>query len=346
MIQLENINLNLPGFNLSNINLHIKPKDFFALIGPTGSGKSLLLETIMGLMTATCGTIRLNGIDITDLPAEKRDIAIVYQDFALFPHLNVRQNIYYGVPYHNISMNEADNRFRILTRTLGLNDIISRTPQKLSGGEKQRVALARALILNPAVLLLDEPLSALDPMFREETRQLLKRVHNDLDMTIIMVSHNFQDVLYLADTGAIIRRGRIIQHGRIDSLFEKPDSIFTAKFVGMKNIFAFDKIEEGIQLKDTDIRLNILQQPEKRHIHAGIRPEEIILSSSKNEFLANQFQGRITRISSRGIYLAVHVESLSAEFEIICPANCRRTMDLRPGNQVFFSIHPATIHTF
>ncbi len=346
MIQLENINLNLPGFNLTNINLHIRPGDFFALIGPTGSGKSLLLETIMGLMPATCGTIRLNSIDITDTPVEKRNIAIVYQDFALFPHLNVKQNIYYGVPYHNITMDEADTRFRILAKTLGLNNIISRNPQKLSGGEKQRVAIARALILNPAVLLLDEPLSALDPVFREETRQLLKKVHNELGMTIIMVSHNFADVLYLADTGAIIRQGRIMQHGSIDSLFEKPDSIFTAQFVGMKNIFDFDNIEEGIQLKGTQIRLNILKRPDNGQVHAGIRPEEIILSASKDELMANQFQGKITEVASRGIYLAVHVEALSAEFEIICPANYRRTMDLRPGSQVFFSIHPAAIHTF
>lgn len=151
MIKLKNIDLELPGFALKDIHLHIRERDFFALIGPTGSGKSLLLEGIMGLMPFTSGQLFFNERDMNPVPVEKRNLAIVYQDFALFPHLDVTQNIVYGTRYHNISSEDVQTRLDLFVSTLGLGNILDRRPHNLSGGEKQRVALARSLILNPCL---------------------------------------------------------------------------------------------------------------------------------------------------------------------------------------------------
>ncbi len=344
MIRLANIHLKLPNFALKDINLHIQRNDFFALIGPTGSGKSLLLEGIMGLMPFTNGQLFLEGEDITSLAVEKRNLAVVYQDFALFPHLNVTQNIFYGVRYHKIPKEEAQKRFDYLIATLGLRKIMARYPGNLSGGEKQRVALARALILNPKVLLLDEPLSALDPMFHEEAKELLKKIHTDLDITIVMVSHNFSDVLYLANRGAIIHNGNIVQQGEIETIFERPETQFAAFFVGMRNLFPIalrsDKIfmnGTGSNCEPTGDGLEIIasKPPNRGAKYMGIRPEDIRLlrlnskeistainrykghgeepidSSSPQEKL-NIFSGKVDRILSHDIFLKVHLEIVGA----------------------------------
>lgn len=335
MIRLENVHLILPNFALKDIHLHIRKNDFFALIGPTGSGKSLLLEGIMGLMPFTQGNLFLDGGDITTLAVEKRNLAVVYQDFALFPHLDVTRNIHYGIRYHDIDKVEAKRRFEWLVERLGLEKVINRYPRTLSGGERQRVALARALILNPKVLLLDEPLSALDPMFHEEAKELLKRIHTDLEITIVMVSHNFSDVLYLANRGAIIHNGELVQQGEIETLFERPASQFAAHFVGMKNIFPIDvvdgKIQGGDASSDDAMAFFCSTHSSGDATHAGIRPENIELFSVEESFSVEKtdadergydqkncmaktdkigwkiFSGRIQSIISHDFFLKVHL---------------------------------------
>lgn len=346
MIRLKDINLNLPNFTLSDINLHIRPNDFFSLIGPTGSGKSLLLEGIMGLMPFSSGKLSLGSENITGRPVEKRNLAIVYQDFALFPHLDITQNILYGVPYHNISQQTALKRFDKLVSTLGLTKIIKRRPQNLSGGEKQRVALARSLILNPSVLLLDEPLSALDPVFHEEAKLLLKKIHDELEITIIMVSHNFPDVLYLANRGAIIRKGRIMQQGEIVSIFEKPNSQFTAYFVGMKNINPIVHVNDGIYIRDTKIKIISGHKPANSDQYMGIRPEDISLNTFQTNVFKNHFKGVITKISSHGIFLNVCLHTMNFEFEAIWPRSYLRDHGLDLGKTIDFGFHPESVHTF
>ncbi len=345
MISLKQINLNLPNFALSDINLDIHKNDFFSLIGPTGSGKSLLLEVIMGLVPFTSGSLFLWDNDIADMPVEKRNFAIVYQDFALFPHLDVAQNIVYGTRYHGVSGQTAEKRFKRLVSTLGLEKIVKRSPQNLSGGEKQRVALARALILNPTVLLLDEPLSALDPLFHEEAKQLLKKIHEELEITIVMVSHNFPDVLYLANRGAIIRRGKIKQQGEIISIFEKPNSMFTASFVGMKNINPVYFSGNRLFIKDTNIEIISSHMPGPGIEYMGIRPEDISLKDL-NSNIKNLFQGRIKEIASYGVFLNVCLKTGDFEFEAIWPRSFLRDHGLKNGKEITFGFHPESVHLF
>ena len=346
MITLEHINLHLPGFSLTDIDLQVHTHDFFALIGPTGSGKSLLLEGIMGIMPFTSGRLLSDGTDITRYPVEKRNLALVYQDFALFPHLNVTKNILYGTAFHNMSKNEAGQRFTYLVSALGLEKILRRYPHNLSGGEKQRVALARSLILNPEVLLLDEPLSALDPVFHDEARQLLKKVHKDLNMTIIMVSHNFDEVLYLANRGAIIKGGRIMQQGDILSLFEKPDSRFTAKFVGMKNIMSCHQNGSNLQITGTPTEIIPHCPPDPEHQYVGIRPENILFHIPGNPVCRNHFTGKIKDIASYSIFLRVQLETQGVMFEAIWPANHIRQFRLEISKTVAFGFRSESVHTF
>jgi len=346
MITLEHITLRLPGFSLTDIHLQVHPHDFFALIGPTGSGKSLLLEGIMGIMPFTSGRLQSEGTDITRYPVEKRRLALVYQDFALFPHLTVTKNILYGTAFHNISKNEAGQRFTYLVSALGLEKILHRYPHNLSGGEKQRVALARSLILNPRVLLLDEPLSALDPVFHDEARQLLKKVHKDLNMTIIMVSHNFEEVLYLANRGAIIKDGRIMQQGNIMSLFEKPDSRFTAHFVGMKNIMPYHLNGNSLQITGTPLEIFPTGPPDPAHRHVGIRPENILFHIPGNPVCENHFTGKIIDIASCGVFLRVQLETQGVMFEAVWPAAHIRQFRLETGNTAAFGFPSVAVHTF
>jgi len=346
MIHLKNIYLKLPDFSLDNINLDIRKNDFFSLIGPTGSGKSLLLEGIMGLIPFSDGKIFFNDRNISDLAVEKRDIAIVYQDFALFPHLNVTENILYGIPYADISESEVKTRFDYLVSKLGLESILNRNPAYLSGGEKQRVALARSLILNPKVLLLDEPLSALDPVFHEEAKQLLKSIYDELDITIIMVSHNFADVLYLANRGAIINQGLIEQQGDIMSLFEKPNSGFTATFVGMKNINPITSHFGKILVRDTSVQIESAHIPKPSDLYMGIRPENIILQTRDRECCGNTMQGMIENISSNDIYLRIHIKTDELSIEAIWPRTHIRDHGIEVGKKVFFGFHPEDVHIF
>lgn len=344
MIQLKEVCLTVPGFSLDDIHLTVRENDFFALIGPTGSGKSLLLEGIMGLEPFSRGRFFLKGRDVTGLAVEKRNLAIVYQDFALFPHLTVKGNILYGVPYHAIPGEKVRERFDFLVSALGLSQIVNRKPGHLSGGEKQRTALARALILEPEVLLLDEPLSALDPMFHEDAKELIKTIHDEMDMTIIMVSHNFSDVLYLANRGAIIHRGRIMQQGDILDLFERPNSRFTASFVGMKNIHALDPGRAGPVVNHQEIRAVCPPGPGAGYM--GIRPEDILLGAGEPKAFSNRFSGEIIGISSLHAFVNVRLRSQGLEFEAIWPRSHVRDYGIAPGKRVEFGFHSEAVHFF
>ena len=220
MIEIENLNVRAGEFALRDINLHVSENEFFILMGPTGAGKTLLLETIVGLNQSEGGRISINGRVIIDLPPEKRGVGIVYQDCALFPHLDVSRNINYGSRYNGFDRGEEEERFEWLVSELNLKQLLKRFPGKLSGGEKQRVALARALMVKPSILLLDEPFSNLDPRFREEVKKMVKNMHISSKITFIMVTHDFRDAKDLGERGAVINNGRIEHVGRLEEIIE------------------------------------------------------------------------------------------------------------------------------
>ncbi|MCP3955900.1 MAG: ABC transporter ATP-binding protein [Desulfobacterales bacterium] len=345
MIRLEELHIRLPNFSLDNVNLDIPAGEFFVLMGPTGSGKTLLLEAIAGLIKASRGRIFIDGKEVSGQPPEKRGIGIVYQDQALFPHLTVAQNIFYGLRYHQIDSGKAREHIDGLVSLLDLKHLLDRLPVNLSGGEKQRVALARALAVQPGVLLLDEPLSALDPNFRDGVRTALKTLHKNTGATFMMVSHDFTDALSLADRAAVINKGRIEQVGRVADIFKRPVSTFAADFVGMKNIFKARFNEAHTALGDLDIKLE--NPPDNGQGHIAIRPEDIELS--KNGFREkpdNTFKGKVVGILDQGFTYEVHIQADHTIFKSLVTKRDLFQMALQEGETISIAFNAAAVHSF
>jgi len=350
MIKIEGLCVDFPNFCLKDINLSINRGDFFVLLGPTGSGKTLLLEAIAGLVPVKRGKIYINGIDVTNLPPENRGVSIVYQDLALFPHLTVLENIKYGLHFHKIDKVKAEKRLNWLLDQLKLRPLISRFPVNLSGGEMQRVALARALMINPSVLLLDEPLSSLDPIFKEEIRGQLKKLHQETGSTFLMVTHDFTDVLFIASRVAVINEGKIEQVGDVEEIFQKPRSRFVANFVEARNILCgYLTGSNNHRYIDTGrIKVEFAENTteNEKKVYFVIRPEDIIVSKIPLQSSArNCYLGKVTEITNRGaiIYLKVDVGN---ELTAMVTKASFEQMNIREGDSVYLTFKASAVHLF
>jgi len=344
MIRTEHLNIDLDSFHLRDVTLSVEKNDFFVLMGPTGAGKTVFLEALAGLIPVRSGRIWIGGRDVTELPPEKRAVSIVYQDYALFPHLTVRENILYGLHFHKTDPTEGQARFLELLEALNLSPLQGRFPTYLSGGEKQRVALARALIVKPGLILLDEPLSALDPGFRQEIRGILKKLHESSGVTFLMVTHHFVEAISLAGRGAVMNNGRIEQVGTIEDIFQRPVSTFVADFVGMKNLFA-------ARFKGTKALIGRLELETERPLpngegHIAIRPEDIVLSTERTaSSMRNQFPGRVTGIFDLGFYYEVHVLADAVTFKALLTKRSLFEMGIREGVEIFLYFKATALHT-
>jgi molybdate/tungstate transport system ATP-binding protein len=345
MIHIENVNINLGEFKLRDINLSIEKNEFFILMGPTGAGKTVLLEAMAGLIRVHSGRMTIGGKNVTKLPPEKRGISIVYQDYALFPHLTVLENITYGLHFHKLPKKESKQRQNRLVEELNISHLLKRLPTNLSGGENQRIALARALMVNPKVLLLDEPLSALDPAFREDIRLGLKRLHKSTDVTFLMVTHDFAEALSLADRAAIMNGGKIEQVGFMKDIFQRPDSTFVADFVGMKNLFMAQFRETKAIVNGLTIELGTT--PENSHGYLAIRPEDIVLSREKlTSSMRNAFSGRVTAIVDHGLYYEVDIIVEKVLFKSLITKSSLIEMEITEGSEICLSFKSTAIHNF
>jgi ABC-type Fe3+/spermidine/putrescine transport system ATPase subunit len=233
MIHAENISFHVGTFRLEYLNLDIAKGEYFVLLGPPGAGKTIFLECLCGLKKLESGRIYIDGRDVTGLEPRIRGIGYVPQDYALFPHLSVEQNIAFGLRAHGYPEVKIDETADLL----GIRRLLSRRIDGLSGGEKQRVALARALVLKPKILLLDEPVCALDEVTRQEVCAQLLAIQRRLDLTTIHVSHNLEEAFSVADQAAILHDGILQQVGSLDNLLRKPNSEFVARFMRCENIF-------------------------------------------------------------------------------------------------------------
>ncbi|MCK9230421.1 MAG: ABC transporter ATP-binding protein [Syntrophales bacterium] len=345
MIKTEDLHIDLGGFRLTDINISIEKNEFFVLMGPTGAGKTVLLEAIAGLINCSHGRIWINKKDVTRLPPEKRGVGIVYQDFSLFPHMTVKENITYGLRFHRIKDAVAAERMDRLVSDLNLHHLLHRLTTNLSGGENQRVALARALIIDPPVLLLDEPLSALDPRFREEIREGLKILHQHSSTTFLMVTHDFAEALSLADRGAVMNDGRIEQIGSVEEIFREPRSSFVADFVGMKNFFAVTFRGEKVSINGLEIDVGGI--PSDHYSHVAIRPEDIVISTERfQSSMRNTFAGTITGLIDRGLYYEVLIDSSGVPFKAILTKRSLVELGLRDGLDIYFSFKATALSCF
>lgn len=235
MLRVKNLFLKEGNFTLGEISFEVDTNSYFVILGKTGSGKTMLLESIAGLKKGMKGNIYCNFDEVTDLVPEKRNFGFVYQDFMLFPNMNVEQNIKYSARYKKIE--NSEELFEDLVGFLHIKELLKRDVKHLSGGEKQRVAIARAIYSRPKLLLLDEPLSAVDPTFRSSIMKMLKDITSRYNITVIHVTHNFKEASFLADRIAVMLDGKILQIGKANDVLNRPKSIEVAKFLGFKNIF-------------------------------------------------------------------------------------------------------------
>ena len=218
------------------ISLKVRAGEFLTLLGPSGCGKSTLLRLIAGLEQVSSGAIRVGGEDVTDLPPNRRDTSIMFQDYALFPHKSLLENVGYGLKMRGVAKSERARRSQDWLQTIGLAEFGERRPHQLSGGQRQRVALARSLIVEPGVLLLDEPLGALDANLRRRMQVELRRLHQEVGLTFIYVTHDQEEALAMSDRVAVMREGRIEQLGDPVAIYDRPETEFVARFIGACNV--------------------------------------------------------------------------------------------------------------
>lgn len=256
MLRLEDIFVRLGEFRLREISLHVAPGTYLALLGPTGTGKTVLLETIAGVHHPSRGRIHIRGQDATHLAPEKRHLGIVYQDYALFPHLTVFENIAFGLRRKGSPKPKIKQAVEEMAAFLEIGPLLQRRPNRLSGGERQRTALARALVMEPFVLLLDEPLSAMDRATRSRLQNELKRIHRQLGVTIIHITHDVTEAFFLADRLAVMKDGRILQEGSPAEVCRRPQSQSVAELMGIENLIAatVDNTRLVTALGDLDLR--------------------------------------------------------------------------------------------
>jgi multiple sugar transport system ATP-binding protein len=234
---------------VKNLNIEVQAGEFFTLLGPSGCGKTTTLRMVAGLETPTSGQIYLGGKEVTEVTPRKRDVAMVFQSYALYPHMTAYENLTLNLKVHHVPRREIEERAAAVAQMLGISDLLKKKPQQLSGGERQRVALGRAIIRRPKVFLLDEPLSNLDLKLRETMRLELKRLHEELKITTLYVSHDQGEAMVLSDKMAVMHAGVAEQIGTPEEIYHQPANIFVAKFVGSPTINllrGFLTIEAGV----------------------------------------------------------------------------------------------------
>jgi ABC-type Fe3+/spermidine/putrescine transport system ATPase subunit len=294
---------------LDDVSITFVDGEMFCLLGPSGSGKTTLLRAIAGFVIPDAGTIHIDGTRVDDVPVNKRDIGMVFQNYALFPHMTVRDNIAFGVEARGGSRAEADRGVAEMLELVQLTGYDARKPAQLSGGQQQRVALARALVTRPKVLLLDEPLGALDRRLRQEMQVELRQIQRNMGITTVFVTHDQEEALTLSDRIAILDHGRIVQVGAPQDVYERPCNGFAAKFLGDANVLEGKPKGMGIQLADGTLIVAATPGASK----VAIRPEKMIVVADSAKLpgdLVNRLKGTVLQAVYSGN---------SVTYRIACP---------------------------
>ncbi|WP_292519040.1 ABC transporter ATP-binding protein [Methanoculleus sp.] len=347
MLSIRDLSLSLGEFFLAGVDLTVADGEYFIVLGPTGAGKTILLETIAGIYAPDTGTITLDGRDITRTDPKDRGIGMVYQDYMLFPHLTVAANIGFGLLQRGVDPARIREAVREAADLLGIGHLLDRTPGTLSGGEQQRAAIARALVLRPRVLLLDEPLSALDAVTRDRLRKELRAVHRATNTTVVHITHHFEDIFALADRVAVMQDGKVVQTGTPDEVFRKPATEFVAAFTGMENVYCgVSRVKDGeaaIDLGGIVIRTVTDIEGE---VCVGIRPEEVIVSREPFESSAvNAFSGTVTEVRQNGIFSRVVVDA-GLPFVAVLTRQSIARLDLAEGGPASVTFKASAVHVF
>lgn len=318
---------------LENVDLVAKKGEFFTLLGPSGCGKTTLLRIIAGLELPDSGTVMLSGTHVTTLPANERNVNTVFQSYALFPHLTIFENVAFGLRSRKMADAVVRDKVAAALEMVRMTPMKDRFPSQLSGGQKQRVALARALVNEPEVLLLDEPLSALDAKLRQSVQTELRQLQQSLGKTFLLVTHDQEEALTVSDRIAVMRQGRIVQCAPARELYERPRNRFVAEFIGKANVIDGHRVEGGVQ---TDLGPLVMDAPpDWERGQLAIRPENVVFRTEKPE--RNGLRVRVSEVFYRGESAEVWLE----------PGNLRMKSAPRrgiaKGDEIWVELIPAAL---
>ena len=301
---------------VDGIDLHMPPGEFFTLLGPSGCGKTTTLRMIAGFEQPTSGRIMLDGTDVARVPPHKRNVNTVFQSYALFPHLDVAGNVAFGLKYQRLTKEDRRRKVKGILDLVRLGDFAERKPEQLSGGQQQRVALARALVLMPRVLLLDEPLGALDARLRKDLQVELKAIQSDLGVTFVFVTHDQEEALTMSDRVAVMNLGRVEQASSPREVYEEPRTTFVADFLGVSNLLDADATADGgacsLRIGERDFRAEQGETGSRGEVKAMIRPERIGIEAHGTAG-DNRLPGMVERAVFLGGSHEVHVRVLGGE---------------------------------
>ncbi len=337
---------------VDDLSLEIFEREFFCLLGPSGCGKSTLMRLIAGFEEPSAGRVLLGGIDLAGVPPHRRPVNMMFQSYALFPHMTVFGNVAFGLKQERLPKGEIDGRVREMLRLVQLENLAVRRPDQLSGGQRQRVALARALVKRPKVLLLDEPLGALDKKLREETQFELMDLQDRLGMTFLVVTHDQEEAMTMADRIAVMDHGRIVQVATPGEIYEQPKTRFIAEFVGDVNILEGNVAAGGeggwtIQSAAADEPLLVDDPDEvlqtRQPVAVAVRPEKMILHRQRPpEGTPNALQGEVWDIGYLGDWTVYHVKLATGAVVRASRANASRFVEQPIGwdDTVYLSFAP------
>jgi len=346
-VLVERLSRRWGDFDIRDVSLCVEPGEYFCVLGPTGGGKTLLLELLAGFHAPDGGAIRFDGTDVTRLPPEKRGAGFVYQQFMLFPHLGVFDNIAFGLHVRRMPLDEMRRRVEDVAGQVGIEHLLDREVGDLSGGEQQRVSLARALALGPRLLLLDEPTSSVDPPTREGLLGLLRRIHRQTGVTVIHVTHDRQEAIALADRIAVLNEGRLAEVGVTEEVFRRPQSEFVARFLGSENIYRGKARRHGSITEITvgKTKMQALKTAEG-DVSVTIRPEDVILAAKRMKTSArNVLKGRIVELADMGALVKVTMDC-GLPLVVYVTRQSFKDMGLTVGNEVYAYFKAQGVHVF
>jgi multiple sugar transport system ATP-binding protein len=326
------------------MNLEIPDGSFVVLVGPSGCGKTTTLRMIAGLEEVTEGAIRLGGRDVTNLEPKDRDVAMVFQNYALYPHMSIYDNIAFGLRARKLPKGEIDERVRRAATMLDIEPLLKRKPRALSGGQQQRVAIGRATVREPAAFLFDEPLSNLDAKLRVEMREELLRVHKSLGTTVVYVTHDQEEAMTLSDVMVVMRDGEIMQHGTPAEVYLRPAHEFVGRFIGSPEMNLLDGIVEDGTFRAKDISIAVRKQLDGE-VKVGIRPEDVHLRgelpAAQESELINACVELVELLGARAI-----VFLLTSEHKLKALVEARALEELREGESAQLAFDLKRLHAF
>ena len=346
MLRVDRLSKRLGRFSIRNISFDVAEGEYFILLGASGVGKTILLDTITGILPPDSGRIILNDREITNERIQDRPIGMVFQDQALFPHMSVRRNIEYGLRSEALGRGRRAVQAHTVARDLGITMLLDRMPGTLSGGEAQRVALARALVKDPDCLLLDEPLTSLDVPARSGMRSLLRSL-NRSGMTMMHVTHDYEEAISLATRIGVMEKGTITQVGEPREIFQHPASEFVARFVGIRNFFAGELVREEDSnetvFESDGLRLAVVTEEPEGEGSVVIRSEDVTLSTERQESSArNLFEGTVADIFPARLGVEVIVD-IGVELAALLTVESVEKLGIECGSKVYASVKASAV---